>query len=159
MLFIVENYDRGMKMLIKISKNPNVPLYLDLEEKGKGKRLKKVSKKMIDSDEENSQNKKIRKEKKLPPIPKLATTKKAVPTIPPLSALNNIATVNQFHEHQELSFLNNNYIPQKISKEVIPAKESSLGITKQFETYFKNTEGCKIPIKKNINTRTMKKER
>ncbi|XP_018365077.1 PREDICTED: uncharacterized protein LOC108762533 [Trachymyrmex cornetzi] len=37
----IGNYDRGMKMLVKIEKNPNATLYSDVEEKGKGKRLKR----------------------------------------------------------------------------------------------------------------------
>lgn len=53
-----ENYDKGMKMLIKISKNPNAKLYSDIEEKGKGKRLKKPNKHFNESDKENQSVKK-----------------------------------------------------------------------------------------------------
>lgn len=42
-----------MKMLVKISKNPKAKLYSDIEEKGKGKRLKKHIKRFDDSDKEN----------------------------------------------------------------------------------------------------------
>jgi hypothetical protein len=31
------NYDRGMKILIKVAKNSYATLYSDMEEKGKGK--------------------------------------------------------------------------------------------------------------------------
>ncbi|XP_071574735.1 uncharacterized protein [Temnothorax nylanderi] len=64
----IENYDQGMKMLIKIAKYPNAKVYLDMEEKGKGKRLKKPIK-HFESDKENFE----KRRKLIPPIPKLSS--------------------------------------------------------------------------------------
>lgn len=66
-----ENYERGMKMLVKIAKNPNATLCLDVEEKGKGKRLKKSIKYFDDSDKENNVVKRRNAKSMLPPVPKL----------------------------------------------------------------------------------------
>lgn len=48
-----------MKLLVKITKNPNAILYSDLEEKGKGKRMKKPNKYFDDFDKENDFDQKI----------------------------------------------------------------------------------------------------
>lgn len=48
-----ENYDRGMKMLVKIAKNPNASLYSHIEDKGKRKRLKKPVQHFDDLNKEN----------------------------------------------------------------------------------------------------------
>lgn len=63
-----------MKMLVKLSKNPNATLRSDAEEKGKGKRLKKMNKRFVDSDNEQTKIPKKRVEQKrvetpLPPFP------------------------------------------------------------------------------------------
>ncbi|KYN50248.1 hypothetical protein ALC62_06309, partial [Cyphomyrmex costatus] len=73
---VEENYDRGMKMLIKIAKNPNATLHSDIEEKGKGKRLKKPIKYFDDSDKENLKKRRDI-QSMLPPIPKLDMSKSA----------------------------------------------------------------------------------
>lgn len=80
------NYDRGMKMLIKIAKNPNAVLYSDVEEKGKGKRLKKRNKYFYDSDKENFEKKIERNgQTMLSPLPKLENMSKSVRESRPLS--------------------------------------------------------------------------
>lgn len=67
-------------MLIKISKNPNANLHSDIEEKGKGKRLKKPIKYGDESDEENVKKKRLRVQStllSLPPIPNLTNINKS----------------------------------------------------------------------------------
>lgn len=67
-------------MLFKISKNRNATLYSDIEERGKGKRVKKSVKHFDDSDKEAD----VMKERKvqsttskmLPPLPKLTNVSK-----------------------------------------------------------------------------------
>lgn len=82
-----ENYDKGMKKLIKISKNPNAKLYSDIEEKGKGKRLKKPNKHFNESDKENQSVKKRRRhvQSMLPPLP----------SIPKITNMCNLSQANQ----------------------------------------------------------------
>ncbi|XP_011883633.1 PREDICTED: uncharacterized protein LOC105570796 [Vollenhovia emeryi] len=78
----IENFDRGMKVLVKIAKNPNATLYSDLEEKGKGKRKKRPTK-YFDKDDsdkdhfdkENNHEKRQKKQSTVPPFPKLNITK------------------------------------------------------------------------------------
>jgi len=60
-----------MKMLVKLEKNPNASLSSDVEEKGKGKRLKKTNR-CIESDKKSTHKQHNRKEQwALSPIPKL----------------------------------------------------------------------------------------
>lgn len=71
----IDNYDRGMKMLVKIIKNPKAKLYSDIEEKGKGKRQKKPIKRFDDSEKENIKKRRHHVQSttnlaKLQPIPK-----------------------------------------------------------------------------------------
>lgn len=72
---------RGMRMLVKIEKNPSATLYSDIEEKGKGKgkHLKKPVK-YFESDKENLK-KRFKVQSTLPPIPKLMS-KSAHPSQP-----------------------------------------------------------------------------
>lgn len=72
---IVDNYDKGMKMLVKISKHPNSMLYSDVEEKGKGKRLKTRNKWFDDPIDATEESKWERKQSNavLPPIPKFTS--------------------------------------------------------------------------------------
>lgn len=79
LITIIENYDKGMKILIKISKYPNSTLYSDLEEKGKGKRIKKLKKRFNDDTDDIIEENKFDKKQSnvvLPPIPKLSVTNK-----------------------------------------------------------------------------------
>lgn len=82
----IENYDRGMKMLVKIAKNPNAVLYSDVEEKGKGKRLKRPIKYF--DDDANKENKLEKKRSTmlsaLLPIPKLTNVSKSAQSSQPL---------------------------------------------------------------------------
>lgn len=78
-----EKYEQGMKMLVKISKNPNATLYSDIEERGKGKRLKKPIKHFDDSNKENNIKTK-RNIQSIPPFPKLANVSKAAQANQPL---------------------------------------------------------------------------
>lgn len=64
-----------MKLLVKITKNPNAILYS--EEKGKGKRMKKPNKYFDDFDKENDFDQK-NKQSTLPPLPKLTNVNKSV---------------------------------------------------------------------------------
>lgn len=66
-----------MKLLVKITKNPNAILYSDFEEKGKGKRMKKPNKYFDDFDQENDFDQK-NKQSTLPPLPKLTNISKSV---------------------------------------------------------------------------------
>lgn len=79
-MIFTDNYDRGMRMLVKIEKNPSATLYSDIEEKGKGKRLKKPIKYFDESDKENLK-KRFKVQSTLPPIPKLMS-KSAHPSQP-----------------------------------------------------------------------------
>lgn len=65
-----------MKMLVKVSKNPNATLYSDIEEKGKGKRFKKPIKYFEESDKENLIEERC-KVQMLPSIPKLTNVSKS----------------------------------------------------------------------------------
>jgi len=65
-------------MLVKVSKYPNSTLFSDLDEKGKGQRKKKPSKRFdypIDASKDYALLKKEKREQPiLPPIPKIAST-------------------------------------------------------------------------------------
>lgn len=61
-LFCTENYDCGIKMLVKLCKNLNASLHSDFEEKGKGKRVKKMNMRFADLDKENNVRKKKKKQ-------------------------------------------------------------------------------------------------
>ncbi|XP_036145344.1 uncharacterized protein LOC105828494 isoform X2 [Monomorium pharaonis] len=71
-----ENYDKGMKMLVKLSKNLNATLYSDIEEKGKGKRMKKQIKHFDNSNKENKPKKRRNEQLMLPPFPQLMNVNK-----------------------------------------------------------------------------------
>lgn len=71
-----------MKMLVKIAKNPNATLCSDVEEKGKGKRLKKPIKYFDDSDKENNVEKRWNAQSMLPPVPKLENVIKSARPLP-----------------------------------------------------------------------------
>lgn len=78
----VGKYDQGMKMLVKLSKNPNATLYSDIEEKGKGKRMKKPVKHFDDSEKEN--NPKKERNIQLPLLSQLTNAKKSSQSSQPL---------------------------------------------------------------------------
>ncbi|XP_077272829.1 uncharacterized protein LOC143903250 [Temnothorax americanus] len=83
----IGKYDQGMKMLVKVSKNPNATLYSDFEEKGKGKRLRKPIKYFddnSDNDKENN-NTKGRNIQLIPPLPKLANASNSAQTSEPVN--------------------------------------------------------------------------
>lgn len=140
-----------MRMLIKLTKNPNASLHSDLEEKGKGKRLKKTTNRFVDdSEKENTHKKYNRKEQTLPPIPKLS-----------LPDSKNASIDNQSYKRQVLfssliTTKNNGVSQEPNSKEKKSANES---ITEQPASKFTKTnlridrneetvkkEGCKIPL-------------
>ncbi|XP_067211579.1 uncharacterized protein [Linepithema humile] len=119
----IENYDRGMKMLVKIAKNPNATLYSDMEEKGKGKRLKRANIKYFDDLEENNEerNKENNFEKKrnmqlmLPPLPKL---KKPTRESQPLSDKMNKKVKQLCRDKASSSLDNNEQLPSVVSDEI-----------------------------------------
>lgn len=76
-MIFVGKYDQGMKMLVKLSKNPNATLHSDIEERGKGKRMKKPIKHFDNSDKENNPQKEQNVQLMLPPLPQLRNASKS----------------------------------------------------------------------------------
>ncbi|XP_067213604.1 uncharacterized protein [Linepithema humile] len=160
----IENYDRGMKMLVKIDKNPNAALHSDLEEKGKGKRLKKTTQRFVGSHNKNVQKKQIT-QTMLPPIPKLGNISKPEQASRSLSNIKDV-TNNQYSlldnaQQPNCSSCDEISIDDKGTKGLKPAKEDSL-VTKMPTSnratnkpgvysaeHFSKIIGCKIPSKIN----------
>lgn len=91
-----ENYEQGMKMLVKLSKNPNATLHSDMEEKGKGKRRKRPVKHFDNSDKENYSKKERNEQSMLPPFPQLTNANKSSQSSQPLlDEIMNQSLVNQ----------------------------------------------------------------
>ncbi|XP_011698265.1 PREDICTED: uncharacterized protein LOC105456142, partial [Wasmannia auropunctata] len=140
----IENYERGMKMLVKLSKNPNASLHSDFEEKGKGKRVKKINMRFVDSDKENNVRKK-KQQNMLPPVPKLSDFSQT-------SHDKVDATMNWPSEHGASSDLNN--LPPwpnsssrtKPIKDNFPIKERTLKpeTSKAEKAVTSSNKGCKI---------------
>lgn len=93
-----------MKMLVKIAKNPNATLCSDVEEKGKGKRLKKSIKYFDDSDKENNVVKRRNAQSTLPPVPKLENVIKSARTNWPLPDKVD-KKVKQFYVYKDKRFI------------------------------------------------------
>lgn len=161
-----ENYDKGMKMLVKLSKNPNATLYSDIEEKGKGKRMKKPIK-HFDSNKENNP----KQRRMLPPLPQLTYANKSSHSSQPLPGkvdkikrpfVDN-AEPSKKHVKKSISVSEEINVSREISKnkdyrtykEVSPIKESSMEMHKSKSAAvssekkcsseeFSSSSGCKI---------------
>lgn len=99
-----------MKMLVKISKNPNATLYPDIEEKGKRKRFKKPIKYFEESDKENLLEEKC-KVQILPPISKLTNVSKSARQ--PL-----LDKMNEKVKRQTLSCINEQQCSKSVPDEI-----------------------------------------
>ncbi|XP_067206932.1 uncharacterized protein [Linepithema humile] len=128
----IEDYNKGMKMLVKVSKNPNLNIHSDLDEKGKGKRMKKPNKRFDDfaniADVTTDADCTLEKKQKNTNI--LLTYPKLIPSIPELD-------FNQNKENQRPK-RSNSVLPKHDKLKMINLKETD--VVKQLslskETYF-----------------------
>lgn len=141
-MVFAEMYDRGMKMLLKISKNPNATLYSDVEEWGKGKRIKKPVKHFDDSDKEAN----ITKERKvqsttskmLPPLPKLTNVSKPERRDKPL--LDPADKIRRSYVDKASSSLDNEEMPISVAHEINVAHMKYQRTKKLLQTQYQRTK-------------------
>lgn len=142
--FRTENCDRGMKMLVRLCKNPNASLHSDIEEKGKGKRIKKTNKRFAESDKENNIRK---KNQMLSLVPKLSDFSQRNHEL-----VNKDATIDESSERRALSPLNN-LLSRSNSSHIKPTKDLVLiekqtskpvGTIKGEEAITSDSKGCKV---------------
>lgn len=128
-----------MKMLVKVSKNPNAKLHSDIEEKGKGKRLKKLIKRFDDSEKENIKKKRkdhvqsitTTKLTQLTPIPKFTDMRNSRTNLPIFNKKKNPKKSSFIDEIHSLDINSDDNIKQHQSTKI--PHESTV-----------SSSGCKI---------------
>lgn len=128
----IDNYNKGMRMLIKVSKNPNSTLLSDVEEKGKGRRKKKPNKRFHDFIDDTEDY-------------VVEMRKKAQPVVPPIPKLASAANMPAFHVHKN----KDNEFPKESNTDLPISKHGVLNVNSK-NAFHVPTKNTRLPCKEKI---------